>query len=154
MMEPRVVQNGRKWSIEGVTGWADGRTFPTKWKAEIALEISKEGGRFTDYTATARLAKTRRGEHRSPPRRPPMHRFKETLGFIAGAYAMGILLTFFFVMPVLALQDIIQKADSWANFGLGDLLAYLFAFSTSAIIGGVILAPYYDAKSDGDAADS
>ena len=82
-----------------------------------------------------------------------MHRFQETLGHIAAAYAMGILLTGFFIMPVHALQEIYQKA-SFADIGLGDLLVYLFAFSMSAIIGGVTLERYYDAKSDGDAADS
>jgi len=45
-----VVRYGRKYRIEGVTeGWVTTRSFPTKWKAEIALEVFKAGGTFRNY---------------------------------------------------------------------------------------------------------
>jgi len=50
-----LTKVGRKWAIEGKgEGWVFNRMFPTKWKAEIALEVSKKGGRLSDYQAKAR----------------------------------------------------------------------------------------------------
>lgn len=47
-----VVRHGRKYGIEGVTeGWVTTRLFPRKWKAEIALEVFREGGTFRNYCA-------------------------------------------------------------------------------------------------------
>jgi len=51
----RVEKVGRKWIIEGKgKGWIFGRTFPMKWKAQIALEVFKEGGKVSDYWKASR----------------------------------------------------------------------------------------------------
>ena len=50
-----LVRKGRKWFIEGDgQGWILNRRFPTKWKAQIAMEIFEKGGRVSDYYAAAR----------------------------------------------------------------------------------------------------
>jgi len=46
----RIVKVEKKWKIEGEgKGWIFDRMFPTKWKAEVALEVFKEGGKVSDY---------------------------------------------------------------------------------------------------------
>ena len=60
-----IKKVGRKWIIQGKgKGWIFNRTFPAKWKAEIALEVFKEGGRTSDYWEKAR--------DQSPPIREPL----------------------------------------------------------------------------------
>ena len=60
----RIVKVGRKWAVEGVgEGWIFNKRFPTKWKATLALEVFKKGGRVSDYWKAAR-------EH-LPPKRIP-----------------------------------------------------------------------------------
>jgi len=60
----KIVKDGRKWAIRGEgEGWIFNRKFPTKWKAEIALEVFKEGGKVSDYWKRAR--------EKAPPRREP-----------------------------------------------------------------------------------
>ena len=50
-----IEKSGKKWAIIGEgEGWIFKRTFPTKWKAEIALEVFQDGGRVTDYWNKAR----------------------------------------------------------------------------------------------------
>ena len=51
----RVSKLGRKWILIGAEDtWAGRRTFPTKWKAEVAMEVIGKGGRVSDYFAKAR----------------------------------------------------------------------------------------------------
>ena len=46
----RIEKVGRKWVVKGKgSGWIFNKTFPTKWKAEVALEVFKDGGRVSDY---------------------------------------------------------------------------------------------------------
>jgi len=53
----RVVKTGGKWSVEGEgDGWIFKKTFPTKWKAVLALEVFQQGGRVSDYWERARWA--------------------------------------------------------------------------------------------------
>ena len=50
-----------KWIIEGKgKGWIFDKTFPTKWKAKIALEVFKKGGKVSDYWKAARKYKEKR----------------------------------------------------------------------------------------------
>jgi len=50
-----IQRKGRKFIIQGDgTGWVFNRTFPTKWKALIALEVFKKGGGVSDYFKAAR----------------------------------------------------------------------------------------------------
>ncbi len=66
----KVVKKGRKWFIEGNgNGWIFNRSFPTKWKAEIALEVFKEGGRVSDYYW--------RIKEKAPPKRKPWRVIKK-----------------------------------------------------------------------------
>ncbi len=45
-----IIKMGRKYVIKGDgDGWAFNKTFPTKWKAEIAMEVFKDGGTIQDY---------------------------------------------------------------------------------------------------------
>lgn len=51
----KLVKEGRKWIIEGDgEGWIFNKRFPSKWKAEIALKVFKNGGRVSDYWKEAR----------------------------------------------------------------------------------------------------
>ncbi len=46
----RVEKAENKWIVVGEgEGWVFNRTFPRKWKAEIALDVFKVGGRVSDY---------------------------------------------------------------------------------------------------------
>ncbi len=46
----KLVKVGRKWKIEGHgEGWIYDRTFPSKYKAEIAARVFEIGGRTSDY---------------------------------------------------------------------------------------------------------
>jgi len=46
----KIIRTGRKWKIEGNgNGWIFNRTFPRKFKAEIALKVYQEGGNITQY---------------------------------------------------------------------------------------------------------
>jgi len=57
-------KKGRKWIVEGKgNGWIFEKTFPAKWKAQIAMKVFKEGGRVSDYWERAR-------EEAPPPREP------------------------------------------------------------------------------------
>ena len=56
-----VVKVGRKYHIEGdAGGWVTRRSFPAKWKAEIALEAFKAGGTFRTYCAKMNEADSQR----------------------------------------------------------------------------------------------
>ena len=56
-----VVKQGRKWIVTGEgDGWVFRKTFPTKWKAEVAATVFKAGGRWSDYCRAAREEATRR----------------------------------------------------------------------------------------------
>ena len=49
-----AVKSARKWVVEGDgDGWVLRKTFPAKWKAEIALRVFQEGGRVSDYWKAA-----------------------------------------------------------------------------------------------------
>jgi hypothetical protein len=62
----KLEKVGRKWVIKGNgKGWIYKKRFPTKWKAEVALGVFKEGGRVSDYWSQA---KERAKEH---PQRIP-----------------------------------------------------------------------------------
>ena len=46
----KVRKVGRKWVVEGDgEGWIYKRSFPTKWKALLAIEVFKSGGKVSDY---------------------------------------------------------------------------------------------------------
>ena len=46
----KVEKAGRKWVIKGDgDGWVFDKQFRTKWRAEIACEVFKIGGKFSDY---------------------------------------------------------------------------------------------------------
>lgn len=46
----KVEKVGRKWIVKrDGKGWIYNKTFPTKWKAEVAVEVFKTGGRVSDY---------------------------------------------------------------------------------------------------------
>jgi len=50
MKKEEIEKVGRKWVVKGKgNGWIFNKIFPTKWKAEVALEVFKEGGRVSDY---------------------------------------------------------------------------------------------------------
>lgn len=58
------VKVGGSWAIEpkGV-GWVFERTYPTRWKANLALTVWLQGGRPSDYFAAAREeSEARRGQ--------------------------------------------------------------------------------------------
>ena len=60
----KLVKKGRKWIVEGKgNGWIFEKTFPAKWKAQIAMKVFKEGGRVSDYWERAR--------EEAPPLREP-----------------------------------------------------------------------------------
>ena len=60
----RVVKRGRKWVVEGPgDGWVLSKTFRTKWKALLALEVFTNGGGCSDYWRAAR----KRADGRVPP---------------------------------------------------------------------------------------
>jgi len=60
----RVAKSGRKWILIGAEdSWAEKRSFPTKWKAEVAMEVIGKGGRVSDYFAEARkVGRSRPGQ--------------------------------------------------------------------------------------------
>lgn len=58
-----IAKVGRKWIIKGAMGgWIFDKTFPSKWKAKIALSVYEKGGRILDYWEKARKAATKRPE--------------------------------------------------------------------------------------------
>jgi hypothetical protein len=50
----KLMKRGRKWVVEGGSGWISKWTFPYKWKAIIGMEIAKNGGPRQDYFEAAR----------------------------------------------------------------------------------------------------
>lgn len=55
-----IRQNGKKWIVIGCDkGWIAERTFPTKWKAVVALDVFKRGGNLKDYWEEARKNRPR-----------------------------------------------------------------------------------------------
>ncbi len=64
----QIVQKGNSWVVTPKgDGWIFSRTFPTKWKAELAVRVWHKRGRPSDYFAAARERKgERRSEHRPP----------------------------------------------------------------------------------------
>lgn len=45
-----IVKKEKKYIVQGDgDGWVFNKTFPTKWKAEIAMEVYKEGGNIQEY---------------------------------------------------------------------------------------------------------
>ena len=51
----KLVKVGRKWMVEREgERWVFNRIFPSKWKAEIALQVYHEGGRTSDYWVKSR----------------------------------------------------------------------------------------------------
>jgi len=51
----KLVKYGRKWRVEGDgEGWIFKKTFPAKWKAELATQVFQKGGRVSDYWKKAR----------------------------------------------------------------------------------------------------
>lgn len=76
----RVVKTGGKWSVEGEgDGWIFKKTFPTKWKAVLALEVFQQGGRVSGYWERAR-------DEAPPPKQPyrAMEEIKKSLAKIEG----------------------------------------------------------------------
>ncbi len=58
-----IKLNNGKWGIKGIkSGWIVNKTFRLKWKAEIALEVFKNGGRISDYWIKSREEKFKREE--------------------------------------------------------------------------------------------
>lgn len=46
----KIEKKGKKWIVKGDgKEWIYNKTFLTKWKAEVAVEVFKEGGRVSDY---------------------------------------------------------------------------------------------------------
>jgi len=61
-----IEKVGRKWIVKGEgDGWIYKKTFPTKWKAEVAMEVFKDGGRISDYWTKQREVNSKR-----PNRKP------------------------------------------------------------------------------------
>lgn len=51
----KVIRTGKKWKIEGNgEGWIFNRTFPRKFKAEIALKVYQDGGNLKQYWKESR----------------------------------------------------------------------------------------------------
>jgi hypothetical protein len=51
-----LAKRGRKWLVVGSgDGWVFHKTFPTKWKAKVAMEVFAKGGRVSDYWKEARV---------------------------------------------------------------------------------------------------
>lgn len=62
----RVQKVNRKWLVTGANpGWISKRQFPRKWKAELAIEIYRRGGRVSDYFAAMRDQREERAASRS-----------------------------------------------------------------------------------------
>jgi hypothetical protein len=57
-----LVSDGKKWRVNGAARvrWISHRTFPAKWKAEIALRVCTENGRFSDYVKAIRTEREKR----------------------------------------------------------------------------------------------
>lgn len=52
---------GRTWVLRPRRdGWPFRKSFPTKWRAELALDVWRRGGRVSDYWAAARREAERR----------------------------------------------------------------------------------------------
>jgi hypothetical protein len=78
----KVVKQANSWLIEPQgNGWVFERTYPTKWKAELALEIWQRGGRVSDYWAAAR-------ERKQTPTtvRPPAPRVAQSNDAVTAIY--------------------------------------------------------------------
>ena len=46
----KIVKSGKKWIVTDTDpGWLSAKNFPTKWQAEVALEVYLKGGRVSDY---------------------------------------------------------------------------------------------------------
>ncbi len=59
----RVEKSGKKWMVSGQGDeWVLKKEYPTKWKAELALRVWKEGGRISDFWAAAREEKESRSD--------------------------------------------------------------------------------------------
>jgi hypothetical protein len=65
-----IVRRGRSWFIRPTRdGWVFHKSFPTRWKAELALEVWHQGGRVSDYWAAARATRMERDQRRQQRRR-------------------------------------------------------------------------------------
>lgn len=57
----KLEKKNNKWIIVGSgEGWIFNRTFPRKWKAEIALKVFQEGGKVSDYWKECRKSGPKR----------------------------------------------------------------------------------------------
>ena len=60
----RIEKIGRKWKVIGSTDeWIFRRVFNRKWKAKIAVEVYKSGGKWKEYCERI----NQEPSHRSPP---------------------------------------------------------------------------------------
>jgi hypothetical protein len=51
----KIVKRGSSYAVEGSgDGWLFNRTYPARWKAKLAIEVFKKGGRVSDYWREAR----------------------------------------------------------------------------------------------------
>lgn len=65
-----IVKVHRKYVIKGDgNSWIFNKTFPTKWKAEMAVEVFKEGGTIKDYW------KRKKPRENNPIYRKPIHAY-------------------------------------------------------------------------------
>lgn len=57
-MQYTVAKQGHSWRVEGDDdGWLFKRTYPTLWKANLAIEVFKKGGKPSDYFQLARQSR-------------------------------------------------------------------------------------------------
>jgi hypothetical protein len=70
-----IVARDRKWIIEGVSeGWVAGLSFPTKWKAEVALRVYQNGGGKRDYWAEVKRVRAQRPRQEPNKKRAELER--------------------------------------------------------------------------------
>jgi hypothetical protein len=67
-----AVKLGGSWVVRPKKfGWVFEKSFPTKWKAELALEVWRKGGRVSDYWQAARELQRSRRTSRTVRAIPP-----------------------------------------------------------------------------------
>jgi hypothetical protein len=80
-----IQRDGKKWIVTGDDGWISRRKFPTKWKADIALQIWQRQGRVSDYFAAIRAQKDHRADSRRQTAARARHSAIERFGSDAAA---------------------------------------------------------------------
>ena len=61
----KIVKSGKKWIVTGTDpGWISTKKFPTKWEAEVALEVYLRTGQVFDYSEAVLVSAPRLEEIR------------------------------------------------------------------------------------------